>query len=113
MATAIKAILLIETDGTLAGGAGNDDLTVNRPFTVYDVHGVIVTQGATTTTVQKGAAAISSALDDNAAVGTLRRTTSISLASNAQFASGDIFRVAYSGAGREAVYTAIIPRSLA
>jgi hypothetical protein len=107
MATSISRVLCIRTDGLTA----SDTFTANRAFKVIDVHGVVTTQAATTTTVQRGSplfAACSSALTDNAVVGTLARTASIAPAED-DFVTGNVLRALSSGAGRQRVFTQIIP----
>jgi hypothetical protein len=118
MAVNTRAVLLLESDAA----ASPDTLTATRPFRVYDVHGVVSTQGGggDTTTVQRqpaaggGFNAVSSALAADAAVNALgagQRTTSVAGAQD-DFAVGDTFRVNNSGTGRLQVYTKIIPRAV-
>ena len=106
MAVNTRPVLAIESEGLQ-----NEALTATRPFRVYDVHGVVVTQAATTTTVQRAATPVSSALTDNAAAGSLARTTTLDLAQD-DFAVGDVMNFTNSGAGRQIVYVAIIPRAI-
>ena len=52
---------------------------------------------------------------DNAAAGTLLRAGAggqTLVDAELGFVATDVFRIAYSGAGRQAVYTAIIPRPI-
>lgn len=107
MAVNIRPTLCIESEGLQ-----NETYTATRPFRVYDVHGVVTTQGGgTTTTVQRGATPVSSALNDDVVPGTLGRTTSIATAQD-DFAVGDVLNFTNSGAGRQIVYVAIIPRPI-
>lgn len=107
MATNIRPTLLIESEGLQ-----NETYTAARPFRVYDVHGVIVTQAATTTTVQRTGVALSSAMSDNSAANTVVRTTTLDLVQD-DFAVAEVMTIANSGAGRQIVYVDIIPRPIA
>lgn len=106
MAVNIRPCLVIESEGL-----ANEALTATRPFRVYDVHGQVVTQAVTTTTVQRAANPVSSALTDNAAAGSVARTTSIVIAED-DFAVADVMNFTNSGAGRQNIYVAIIPRAI-
>jgi len=109
MASKLSPILVIETDGSVV----DDTYTCTRPFHVYDVHGLVTNQVASNTTVQRQTGgtgafnALSSALTDNAAAGTLARTTSLATAEDA-FAVGDVLRGGSSGLGRQALFIAIV-----
>jgi hypothetical protein len=110
MAVSIRAVLLLESEGL-----ANETYTAVRPFRIYDFHGVVSTQAATTTTLQRQALgagafnAVSSALSDNAAAGTVARTTTLVPAED-DVAPTDVLSVTNSGAGRQVTYTAIVPR---
>jgi len=113
MAVNIRAVLVLESEG-----GASETYTATRPFRIYDFHGTVVTQAATTTTLDRqalgtgGFTAVSSALTDNAAAGTLARTVSIDPAEDDVVAT-DVLRFTSSGAGRQNGYVAIIPRLLA
>lgn len=110
MATSFNRVLMISSNAANQ----NEDFVATRAFKVFDVSGVVVTQAATTTTAQRQALgagafnAISSALSDNAAAGTISRTTTLAAAQQT-FAATDVLRFAGSGAGRQACYALIKP----
>lgn len=113
MAIAIVDVLLLESDGA----AQNEDWTANRPLRIYDAIGIGATQGVTTTTVQRQAlgagafVAVTDAMTDNVAPGTINRALSIAPAQDDVVAT-DVIRCAGSGVGRQAVYIKVIPRAL-
>ena len=77
--------------------AGNDDYTMLRAATVNDAFGVARGNAAGTVTVQKGAAAITGALNINGGITTLTRATTIAHA-NASLAVSDTLRVVKNNA---------------
>jgi hypothetical protein len=107
MAVSFHRVLCVRSDGT----SGSDDFTVNRPLKVFDVHGIVVTQAATTTTLQRGSplfVAVSNALTDNAAAGVLLRAAVLAPAQSS-FVATDVMRFLGSGAGRQQMFAMCIP----
>ncbi len=113
MAINVRPFLVLSSDGAV----DPDDHVATRPFHVWDVHGMVRTQGGAgnVTNVSRepaaggGFVALSSNLASDGAVGTLVRTTSLA-AATVDFVVGDTLRINDSGTGLLRMCIKIIPR---
>ena len=88
---------------TSSATSGNEDYTLLRTGRIYDIFAIAEGAAAGSCTVLKGASTISSAMNVNAADGTLARTTSLDYAFNT-FAIGDTLRVNKTASVATTVY---------
>lgn len=92
----------------------NEDFVAVRSFKIFDIVAIVVTQAATTTTAQRQALgagafnAVSNAMTDNAAAGTVTRAATLAPAED-DFAATDVLRFAGSGAGRQQMWALVLP----
>jgi hypothetical protein len=86
-----------------SAAAGNDNFTMIRSGRVYDAFARANSAAAGTCTVNKGASAITTAMDVNAAINTITRTGEIDPAQD-DLVAGDTLRVVKSLAPSTSTY---------